>query len=300
MSPGLSVTAEESSHKLDSSFQSQRRSVSEPISPRASFGDLKKLAARRRDGSMTCFPKLPSRMCTSDWLTPLGLFGELNLSKHRATMSDLYAHGVDAHCGVDIPKPLEILEESPRQTPVPIDNVSFQTPESQWCTRPSKGLETGYLKSGRAIGVSTHCRKSSTKLMETRKSDPNHGLLDKLRRYSFMPLLDLTPENIRGASLPTRTRSEVPLYKDGGKKRSSKELLQGILDRRPVPKKSSRKSSQRSSRSGTRGRRKTTISSAQKRRSGLDCMSCSEDHHPHICMDEQLTPLSGSETAWFK
>ncbi|KAI0839637.1 hypothetical protein F5Y06DRAFT_11453 [Hypoxylon sp. FL0890] len=216
-------------------------------------------------------------------------------------MSDLYACGVDAHCGVDVPKPLEILEESPRQTPDPIGESPFRTPELQWSTHPNEVSETSGLKTGRAIGVSAHCRRSSAKPMEARNSDAGHGLLDKLRRYSFMPLLEQTPESIRGASLPTRTWAEVPLYEDGGRRRSSKQVLQGILDRRPVPKKRSWKLSRSSSRSGARGGRKRTISSAQnRRRSGLDRMSCSEDHHPHICMDEQLTPFSESESAWFE
>ncbi|OTA59723.1 hypothetical protein K449DRAFT_108069 [Hypoxylon sp. EC38] len=297
MSPRLSPTVEEPSHQIESSSQNQRRSVSEPVSPRGSFGDLRLRATRHRDGSMTCFPKLPSRTCTSDWLTPLGLFEEPTcISQHRATMSDLYARGVDAHLGVDVPKPLEMLEESPRQTPVPIDDSPFQTPGPQWSTHPSEGPESG-LKAGRAIGVSTHCRKSSTKPMEAQNSDHNHGLLDKLRRYSFMPLLDQTPESIRGASLPAQTWAEVPLRESGVTKRSSKELLQGILNRRSASKKSSR----RSSRPGVRERRNKTVSSAQKRRrSGLGRMSCSEDYQPHICMDEQLTPISGSETAWFE
>ncbi|KAI1141386.1 hypothetical protein F5Y05DRAFT_259503 [Hypoxylon sp. FL0543] len=303
MSPRLSPTIEEPKHKLEHSNQTQRRSFSEPVSPRASFGNRESLAARRRDGSITCFPRLPSRTCTSDWLTPLGFFGESNLSQHRATMSDLYACGVDAHCGVDIPKPLEMLEESPRQTPVPIDESPFRTPELQWPTHPNEGSEPSGFKPGRAIGVSAHCRRSSAKPMEARGSDVNHGLLDKLRRYSFMPLLDHTPESIRGASLPTRTWTEVPLYEDGGRRRSSKQLLQSILDRRPAPKRMSWKLSRKSSRSSAQARRKRTISSTQKRRtSGLDRMSCSEDHHPHICMDEQLTPtpFSGSEVTFFE
>ncbi|KAI1205561.1 uncharacterized protein F4807DRAFT_282584 [Annulohypoxylon truncatum] len=276
----------------------QRRSVSEPVSPRASFGDLK-LQSSRRDGSMTCFPKLPSRTSTTDWLTPLGLFGESNMSQHKSTTPDLYVLGIDAHSGASAPKPLGVVEESPLLTPTsaPVDNFPFQSSGPQWPTQVDEGSDT-HLKAGSAIGVSAHRRKSSFKPIEAPKPHPNHGLLDTLRRYSFMPLLDQTPENIREASPPARTWTDLPLREDGGRKNSSMDLLQEILDRKPASKMPSRRSSRRPSHINVdiQGRSRTGTASSQ--RSGRDRMSCSEDHMPHICTDEQLTPL-GSDTTWF-
>ncbi|KAI0888336.1 uncharacterized protein GGS22DRAFT_96156 [Annulohypoxylon maeteangense] len=247
----------------------QRRSASEPVSPRASFGDLKSQNGRRRDGSMTCFPKLPSRTSTTDWLTPLGLFGESNMSQHKATMSDLYVLGIDAHSGADVPKPLEILEESPPPTLAPSEDFLFQSSGPQWPTQVDKGSDT-HLKAGSAIGVSAHRRKSSIKPIEAPKPHQNHGLLDTLRRYSFMPLSDQTPENIREASPPARTLADLPLREDGGRKQSSKDLLQEILDRKPPSKRSSRRSSRRPSHVhiDIQGRSRTGTGSS--RRSGLD------------------------------
>ncbi|KAI2466868.1 hypothetical protein F4781DRAFT_334249 [Annulohypoxylon bovei var. microspora] len=284
----------------------QRRSASEPVSPRASFGDLKSLTGRHRDGSMTCFPKLLSRSSTTDWLTPLGLFGESNLSKDKATVPDLYVLGIDAHSGANVSRSLEILEESPRETPAPIDvpitEFPFQPSIPQWPTQANGGLEAHTTKTGSAIGVSSHRRKSSFKPIEAPNPiplpHPNHDLLDTLRRYSFMPISDQTPESIREASPPARTWAELPLREEGGRKHSSQELLQEILDRKPASKRSSRRSSRRPSYINIQGRNRT--STGASRRSGLDRMSCSEDQTPHICMDEQLTPLSGSETAWFE
>ncbi|KAI2628626.1 hypothetical protein GGR54DRAFT_636341 [Hypoxylon sp. NC1633] len=217
-------------------------------------------------------------------------------------MSDLYAHGVDAHCGMDIPKPLEMLEESPRQTPVPVDNFPFPDTGPRWPHDLNEGLEIGSKKTGSAIGAASHRRKSASKPIEARSPDQGRGLLDQLRRYSFMPLLDHTPESIREASPPTRTWAEIPLRGDGGRKQSSKELLQEILDGKPASNRSSRVSSQGSSRSGFLRRRKRTNSGkAQKRPSGAPGrVSCSEDQTPHICVDEQLTPLSGSEPTWLE
>ncbi|KAI1380545.1 hypothetical protein F4677DRAFT_441858 [Hypoxylon crocopeplum] len=209
-------------------------------------------------------------------------------------MSDLYAHGIDAHCGVDVPKPLEVLEESPRQTPVPIDDFPFPKVGLRWSQKLLERPDADSKESGGLIGAAAHRRRSTVKPVEART---NYGLLDELRRYSFMPLLDRTPENVRGALPPIRTGAEIPLREEGGRKQSSKELLQGILDRRPASNRPSRESSRKSLGYGLLGRQKRT---EQKRSSGaLSRVSCSEDQTPHICMDEQLTPLSGSEVAWF-
>ncbi|KAI1400122.1 hypothetical protein F4819DRAFT_509622 [Hypoxylon fuscum] len=298
MSRRLSPTVEESTDSSEPNLRHQRRSVSEPVSPRASFGNLKSSPARRRDGSMTCFPKLPSRASTSDWLTPLGLFGEGNLSQHRGTMSDLYAHGVDAHPGTNVPRPLEILEESPRQTPVPVKDFPYRENLSEL-------PEIRDTKIGGAVGIASHRRKSNFKTMEAaRKSEPSHGILGTLRRYSFMPLSDQTPESIRETSQPLLPPAdEFLLRAEGARKSNSKELLQGILENsnmRSSSDRSSRRSSKKSSKSyfRERRRRKTDSLTEQKRRSTTrGRMSCSEDQTPHICMDEQMTPLSDLETA---
>lgn len=273
----------------------QRRSASEPVSPRASSGDLKSSVSRHRDGSMTCFPGLPSRSSTADWLTPLGLFGESNMSQRGSTMSDLYVLGIDAHSGASAPKPLEILEESPSLAPAPISDFPFQSPGPQWPTQGDKGPDT-LLKPGSAIGASTHRRKSSFKPTDMPKPHANHGLLDTLRRYSFMPLSDQTPENIREASPspPVQPWTDLPLREDGGRKQSSKDLLQEILDRKPTSRGLSRRSSRKPSQLHIEIENRSRAGTGSSRRSGLDRMSCSEDQTPHICMDEQLTPL-GSE-----
>lgn len=301
MSPMLSPTLEESSDVLEQSPRHQRLSASEPVSPRASFGNLKSSATRRRDGSMTCFPKLASRTSTSDWLTPLGLFGESSLNQHRSTMSDLYARGVDAHSGGNNPKPLEMLEESPRQTPTPIEDFPFAVSESEWSRKLDKTSEAWDKKAGCALGAASHRRKSTLKLAEAQGSEPVHGILDKLRRYSFMPLSDQTPESIRKVSPPPQAQAEVVLQAEGGRKSTSKEMLQGIIDRKSISNKSTRRPSRMSTRSRTRSQRNRTGSgTAQKRQSAASGrVSCSEDQTPHVCMDEMLTPLSGSEVAYF-
>ncbi|KAI0846131.1 hypothetical protein F5Y00DRAFT_254817 [Daldinia vernicosa] len=294
-------TIEESAHVQEPKLQGKRRSASEPVSPRRSLGGIKIPTNRYRDGSMTGFPKILSRSCTSDWLTPLGLSSEPSTPQQREIIPDLYARGVDAHCGVNVSRPLEILEESPRQTPVPPTDTPFQESMLQWPGKLDEKPEKFSRKTGRAIGASSHRRKSSFEPPGFWASSTSHDLLDKLRRYSFMPLLDQTPESSRKVLPLPRVWDELP-PREGGRRQSSKALLQEMLNGKPASKPASNKSSRKSSRSGTRRQRKKTGSSAtQKRQSvGRGRVSCSEDQTPHICMDEQLTPFSGSETAWFE
>ncbi|KAI1087215.1 hypothetical protein F5B19DRAFT_486874 [Rostrohypoxylon terebratum] len=288
VSPTLSPPVEEPPDMLGP--REQRRSASEPVSPRASSGDLKSGVGRRRDG-----PGLRSRSSTADWLTPLGLFGESNMSQRGSMMSDLYVLGVDAHSGANTQKPLEVLKEPPLVAPAPIDGFLFKSKGPQWPTHRGEGPDA-LLKPGSAIGASTHRRKSSFRPIESTKPHTNHGLLDTLRRYSFMPLSDQTPENIREASPPAQTCTDLQLREDGGRKQSSKDLLQEILDKKPMPKKLSRRSSRKPSQPHIENPNRSRTGTASSRKSGMGRMSCSEDQTPHICMDEQLTSLS-SDTA---
>ncbi|XXG95556.1 hypothetical protein Hte_001821 [Hypoxylon texense] len=212
-------------------------------------------------------------------------------------MSDLYARGVDAHCGANTPQPLEMLEESPRQTPAPIENFPFAITESEWFGKLSDAPEPRDKKTGRALGAASHRRKSTLKPTEARSSEPRHGILDTLRRYSFMPLSEQTPEIIREASPTPETQG------GGGRKGSSKEMLQGIINGKSVSSKPPHRSSRESSRSKVQGQRTRTDTGATQKRQSVPAgrVSCSEDQTPHVCMDELLTPtpLSGSEVAYF-
>ncbi|KAI1763353.1 hypothetical protein GGR53DRAFT_467391 [Hypoxylon sp. FL1150] len=194
-----------------------------------------------------------------------------------------------------------MLEESPRQTPTPIEDFPFAVSDSEWSRKLKTTPEARDKKPGRALGAAAHRRKSTFKPTEAQSSKPSYGLLDKLRRYSFMPLSDQTPESIRKVSPPPQTQDEVSLQVGGGRKSTSKEMLQEIISRKPASNKPSRRSSRMSTRSRTRSQQKRTSSgTAQKRQSaGGSRVSCSEDQIPHVCMDEVLTPLSGSEAGYF-
>ncbi|KAI0178696.1 hypothetical protein GGR52DRAFT_569603 [Hypoxylon sp. FL1284] len=302
ISPMLSPTLEDSSNMVKRNRHSQRLSASEPVSPKASFGNLKSRASRHQDGSMTCFPKLLSRTSTSDWLTPLGLFGESSLNQHRATTSDLYACGVDAHCGTNIPKPLGMLEESPRQTPAPVEDFQFTIPESIWFKK-SEAAEIPDENTGHALGISSHQRKSLaiTAVVRSPETKPD-GLLDQLRRYSFMPLVEQMPESIRRESRTVGKRVATSLQADWGRKSLSQEMLQGIMNWNSSSNKTSRAPSGVSSSLQFLGQQTRTGSQTTQKWQSVPAgrVSCSEDQVPHVCMDELLTPLSGSEATYFE
>ncbi|KAI0011544.1 hypothetical protein F4779DRAFT_637011 [Xylariaceae sp. FL0662B] len=288
---GLSPTEEEPT-VLPRQFLT-RRSSSAPASSRQSYTKSGRSSSTRRDSSMTNFPKLASRANTTDWLTPLGLYGEPDQPRRRETISNLYNHGVDAHCGANTSTHLPILEESPLQTPLPLEFDSlFQDAERAWSFQLDEAPRAPGKRMGRKIRDAAHQRKSSVRPIDIRKPDPYDSLLDKLRRYSLMPLLDQTPESIRAASPPAQTWTAFPLRVEGRSKRSSKAMLQDILDRAPVSTRSSRSSS-------GRWRSRSSVSQkTPKRHSRPGRISCSEETAPHLCMDEQMSPWSEREIDW--
>ncbi|CAJ2504826.1 Uu.00g122200.m01.CDS01 [Anthostomella pinea] len=257
----------------------ERRSSSAPV-PEASAREQPKRAISAR--SMTSFPKLLSRTCTDEWLTPATLL------KHQkgdgdprdTTMSsDLYQHGVDAHFGT-VQAHLPVLEESPMPSPPFMQTSPFEEVGR---------YEANSKRLGRALGSLSHRRRSSFKPAPSSDQAQNEGLLDKLRRYSFMPLLEQTPGGIRGASPPhpplERTWTELP---DRERKRSSKEMLQDILDNVYSP-------PNRSSDSSSGTRKGKAPERASQDRSRMTCTSCPEDAMPHVCTDDQFTPWSEHE-----
>ncbi|KAI1080014.1 hypothetical protein F5B20DRAFT_148139 [Whalleya microplaca] len=271
-----------------------RRSSSAPVSSRASIRKSGRSSSARKESAWTNFPKLSSRASTTDWLTPLGLYGDPDHLQRRETISDLYNHGVDAHCGVENSAPLSIVEESPRHTPLPTDNESLlHDAERAWSSQLDEAPRShNKRKMGYAIGSATQSRRSSVKPIENHEPTPKSGgFLDTLRRYSFMPLLDQTPENIRAATPPIRSWTILPLQLERDKKRSSKAMLQEILDQSPTSSKSS------SSKSGSR--KKSASWKTPKRLSGPGRMSCSEETAPHVCLDDQMSPWSSEHgTSW--
>jgi len=55
-------------------------------------------------------------------------------------------------------------------------------------------------------------------------------ILNVLRRYSFLPMTDQTPENLRQAAVTLKNTDQFPMRDHGRSRPSSQELLQEILD----------------------------------------------------------------------
>ncbi|KAI0514951.1 hypothetical protein F5B22DRAFT_636792 [Xylaria bambusicola] len=128
---------------------------------------------------ITSFPRLKSRSCTNDWLTPLGLFDDVEnaaSAERRETVSDLYIHGIDAHSGDSSYRPLPILEEA-----------------SQSNSTPSLQAQC------RSIGVACH-KRIRVREQINQTPDIAEGPLDGLRHYTFLPLLDHASETRKRSS----------------------------------------------------------------------------------------------------
>ncbi|KAI0187514.1 hypothetical protein EV127DRAFT_471782 [Xylaria flabelliformis] len=261
----VSFGTNSSFHAFDSSERSPRqpgqRSTSEPNSQLLPKNGLIRAAAT----PITSFPRLISRSCTNDWLTPLGLLDvtdNYQRTQHQEAIPDLYHRGVDAHSGVCLHTPLSILEEDPRTTPTCpncspfLDNydLSIQGSRDQCPPRTEESNRDHRQKLGRSIGVASH-RRIKARESNNQQQDLKENLLDGLRRYSFLPLLDQTTEIIRRDHPSPPSRMGIPPEGDKERKLSSQQLLHQILGSRKL--------------------------------SGIAAGSCSEDTAPHTCLDDQ-------------
>ncbi|KAI1741667.1 hypothetical protein F4680DRAFT_464346 [Xylaria scruposa] len=290
--PMTSFGTDSSFNAFDSAVNNPRppeqRSTSEPNSQWLPKNGLIRAAAT----PMTSFPRLVSRSCTNDWLTPLGLLDETEnheRTQHQEAIPDLYHRGVDAHSGVCIHTPLSILEEDPRTTPTCPDCSPFiddydrplQKDRYLWPSQDEEGNSDHRQKLGRSIGAASH-RRIKARELHNQQQDLKENLLDGLRRYSFLPLLEQTPETIRRDHPAPPSWMEIPLGGDKERKLSGQQLLQQILGQSDA---SSVKSSRSKSSSGAPTT--TQPKNGSRKLSGIAAGSCSEDTAPHTCLDGQ-------------
>ncbi|KAK7752251.1 hypothetical protein SLS62_005785 [Diatrype stigma] len=147
------------------------------------------------------------------------------------------------------------------------------------------------------MGPGSHRRRSSVKTavslnrVAEESNGHNAGIFEALRRYSLMPFEDQTPEKARRASRPPEIAEEVPLLSSSAgqeRKHSSKDLLQNILDRASV------QLPRTASPSIAQERLVMRKKSGKGRDTVQDSVPCAEDWRPHVCLDEQLTPVTFS------
>ncbi|KAK9788233.1 hypothetical protein AB5N19_02948 [Seiridium cardinale] len=185
----------------------------------------------------SCCLDLRSCSGTGQWIATLEEPEEDTKSIHYAALN-LYECGVDAHTGARSPIP---LGEAPKHDITP----EISSPNGLGIAELS-GVpltdERPDNKMNNRWGASSHSHKGIVDSRRLGEASENGPLLDELRRYSFMPLEEQTPENMRRATLPQEGGHEE-LWLRGQRKPSSKELLEEIL----VQSGSSRKRSERAS-----------------------------------------------------
>ncbi|KAI1323907.1 hypothetical protein F5Y16DRAFT_424555 [Xylariaceae sp. FL0255] len=220
--------------------------------------------------------------------------GDTSHSKGKA--ADLYYHGIDAHISATsrdkTPSPDEVTSSELPTCPFVEEENSLAHFPDCGDTRPcnTNACDNSHVnKLGRSIGSASHRRIISKPIDHERHSDPDNTILKKLRRYSFLPLTDLTPESVRQDAASARLSMEPPIERGLELRRMSKGILQEILTRSDSLKERSRRvqssSSAVASRSPRKQARKSEVAPWRK--------PCLEDSNPHICMDEQETPPAG-------
>jgi len=276
-----------------------QRSTSEPL-----LGYSPEQQTKRLSGtvSMTSFPRLKSRSCTNDWLTPLGLADESEYEEpefRRQTIANLYSYGVDAHLGTPVRSQLPILEEDSQLLAPPspasetesssVDSHStFPGYENQWLCEVGDKEEPDGKRFGRSIGSAAH-RRISLKAPADELKEMDQGLVDRLRRYSFIPLLEQTPRYLRRAGTASAPTVPIPLVEcnrvNKEEKARNRSLLQNILDWADS-------SADKLTNSKPTAGMDDQLGDSSSHRHRYGRAPCSEETTPHVCMDELWTPWS--------
>lgn len=203
-----------------------RRRSSEPIGDavvgrQKSLGRMNTSASSETDIATTI---LGSDLCSDDWDTA----SEGVRNSDRASLdftTTLYECGIDAHTSAEIATDSAKLHRNCRT--VMMD--SLDAPCVRFTSRRSVDRQYG-LVMGTPIDISPYRRTSSARPKHGQGPTPAPNLtLDKLRRYSFIPLEAQDPESSRRDRYPLQPPQieDVPLREQG--KQSSKELLEEIL-----------------------------------------------------------------------
>ena len=164
-----------------------------PIQPTYGGLALIKRGSRSTDdeSSMTSFPELRPRQCTSDWLNPPAQIDYIE----RSPSADLYHRGVDAHSGV-VSHRTSLVWEDPITRLMPSDQIVFNRDpfcctsayfHERRATEGSNGAEKRRL--GSSIGSAAHRRRSSYNTVSQKthwdcqvQTPPN--VLDRVLRVS--------------------------------------------------------------------------------------------------------------------
>ncbi|RYP64618.1 hypothetical protein DL770_009153 [Monosporascus sp. CRB-9-2] len=133
--------------------------------------------------------------------------GRSQIRKHwsPASSPDLYRSGIDAHRGGCAQQSQSPLAEAERETPPPDEVLSPSgAAEQHRLSYTGEKEEPKRKRKCQGAGSSSHRRESSVKPTATSSTSSQtgsgSGILDTLRRYSRMPLVDQGPEDVRRAA----------------------------------------------------------------------------------------------------
>ncbi|KAI1435417.1 hypothetical protein GGR50DRAFT_319004 [Xylaria sp. CBS 124048] len=227
------------------------------------------------------FPRLISRSCTNDWLTPLGLFETTEVE--RQMVPSISSAGEDIHNGAYIYSTLPILEEDTQSSPSlqTQNRRSFQQNSS--LSRDDSGQRFSLASEGGSVTGTEpgHHGKVNVRGSRDGSRTPHGDFLDGLRCHSIISLLDDTADCIPGGVAVQASRAEIPSERRR-RGRSSLEVLRDILDRSDT-------SATRASRSKSEP---LAAASGFEREHSQDPGPCFEDQTPHVCTDEQDSLVS--------
>ncbi|KAI1174376.1 hypothetical protein F4777DRAFT_387753 [Nemania sp. FL0916] len=262
---------------------STQRSISEPILQQSAKQKLARVAAIT---PMTSFPRLISRSCTNDWLTPLGLFDEIEsgeLFGCQTMISELYSRGVDAHSGVGIYDPLPVLEERSHTNSTSLSRSPLQTHLSSTLENENhcsfKAEDEGQRMSrklGCSMGVASH-KRIGQRVQHDQHKGANENIFGGLDNYNLIPKWEQTLDQLAQPSW-----TEIAVEESRERKRSSRDLLQGILQKSELS-----TTNLRRSKASPRAQRTIQQGKCSERRGKCPRLPCSEDGEPHVCLDDQ-------------
>lgn len=241
--------------------------------------------------AITSFPELRSRHCTSEWLKP-----PMEMQLVETATDDLYHHGVDAHCGNPSRSSVVFVEDEP-QKPRHCNHNMFG--ENPFCTDHEDAAEdrlAGCPRSsviekrlGTSIGTAAHRRKSSQiGSIATSGHSESHdslvpGIIEKIRKSGHKIFHRNRPhksDDLNSGEFGTPRNSPEEAHPTS-KARSRDSIT---MERTPPLPQVDRNGIYEA----------MTGSKMRKQRKRAD--TCSEDHRPHMCEEDLLTPMSGALT----
>ncbi|KAM5375701.1 hypothetical protein ACJZ2D_005884 [Fusarium nematophilum] len=241
---------------------------------------------RVSDGTViTSFPRLLSRHCTNDWLSPPADIEDLK----QPTSSTLYQQGIDAHRGNMSAASSNSHEEplKPRQCNRSLfgDNPFSSKSNAAGTAKISKAL-AAEKRLGASLGVDTLRRRSTQVAGIENETAEAHSsfrpsLMDRIRQGSHKLFhRHHFRKSTEGTS--TESREETGEAQGSGASRLRDNIVRQLAPEPPKPDRLGIYEAMTGSRPNPHRQRKNT---------------CSEDNRPHVCENDFLTPSRAGSPA---